>query len=407
MPPARKEMLDSVLSYSSSGENRLTELFATTLISCPKFAAALFIDVGLVPGDRFDVRTQERVAPGCVPDMVVRSLRAPAGGGPGGALDSVLWSEHKTVSGFRHEQQADYVKALGAEPCPGQLLTLTVEAEDEHAGEWERRTWQHIGELADVVGVGWGGPRWRDDALLPDAPASARILHEFVWYLEKEDFAVVRAATAEDVHVFRRFADTVDVVHELLDRAGNLMGERTEKDVCANDYWDRFWLVVAPPEGAWLSRATPFESYAEVCVAAEGGWTPEGAGAPVVGAGYTMSSELHAPLSSDSGWVERLEARGYCLEVWEGLLRCWRTRPLSEFIEAGATLTEQARELARWAREAIDELSALDPGVLDLPEMRKPRGRRGGAVADELDLDLSASPALSVEAAEGEDESPA
>src|SRR5918998_327724 len=106
MPPARRELLSAATSYTRSGENRLTEILATVLEAHDALARALFDRVGLPYGERFEVRTQERVAPGCIPDLVVRAKR------PAGGLVAQLWAEHKTVSGFRHEQREDYHRAL-------------------------------------------------------------------------------------------------------------------------------------------------------------------------------------------------------------------------------------------------------------------------------------------------------
>lgn len=105
-------------------------------------------------------------------------------------------------------------------------------------------------------------------------------------------------------------------------------------------------------------------------------WWPQGTGQPAVGAGYTFPPTLHGPLSVDADWLDRLEEAGYTLELWADWLRCWRTRPLSEFLDAGDSLDAQAKELARWGRESIEELAALDPGEVELPTAK------GGAGGD-------------------------
>jgi hypothetical protein len=92
VPEAKSELIDAATSYAHSGENRLTEVFATVLHAHDGLTAALLGAVGLPVDERFQVLTQQRVAPGCVPDLVVRSLSK------GGARTSQLWSEHKTQS---------------------------------------------------------------------------------------------------------------------------------------------------------------------------------------------------------------------------------------------------------------------------------------------------------------------
>lgn len=145
MPEARRELLDAATSHASSGESRLTEVLAAVLATHDEFASALMRKVGLPVGERFEVVTQQRVAPGCIVDMVLRSSRS------GGAPVSQLWSEHKTILGFRHEQREDYARALGARPGEGRLLTITPAHTDQAQGSWARMTWQELAELANAV----------------------------------------------------------------------------------------------------------------------------------------------------------------------------------------------------------------------------------------------------------------
>jgi hypothetical protein len=369
MPAARKELLDSARSYARSGENRLTELFATVLATHGELVGSLFERIGLPVGDRVEVRTQEQVAPGCIVDLVVRTRRA------NGALVSQLWSEHKTVSGFRHEQREDYQRALEASPGEGGLLTITVDNADDGAGAWHRLTWQQVGELIDGVGrVTADGRPWRQAALAPDAPARDRLLHELLWYLEQEGFAVSRPLLASDVDVFKGVVDTYTVLDTLLGRAADHMGDHVKGSDGADEA--SFWFHVTPPAGSWLQRLEPFETYCEVLVCVDDAWWPQGTGDPAIGAGYTIDPRLHDTLAANADWVDELEEAGYAFGDWAGYVRCWRTRPLRDLADAGTSLDAQARELASWARGSIDALTALDPGECVLPSPRKGGRRR-------------------------------
>jgi hypothetical protein len=370
MPEARRELLDAATSHASSGENRLTEVLAAVLATHDEFASALMRKVGLPVGERFEVVTQQRVAPGCIVDMVLRSSRS------GGAPVSQLWSEHKTISGFRHEQREDYARALGARPGEGRLLTITPAHTDQAQGSWARMTWQGLAELADGVGQQWGKDGWRESALAPTAPARERLLHELLWYLEMEGFAMLRPIIADDVHVFGRMIDSWTALNALMERASEHIGGLVEDsfDIAPDGDWWSFHIT--PPPDAWLERLAPHETYCEVLLADEGRWWPLGAGEPAVGAGYTLAKELHERLGSRSDWVDRLEENDYTLVVADGYVRCWQTRPLADFLDAGETLDDQARELARWARQSIEALSRLDPGDIGLSDAREQSTRR-------------------------------
>ena len=74
--------------------------------------------------------------------------------------------------------------------------------------------------------------------------------------------------------------------------------------------------------------------------------------------------------------MDRLEENDYTLVVADGYVRCWQTRPLADFLDAGETLDDQARELARWARQSIEALSRLDPGDIGLSDAREQSTRR-------------------------------
>ena len=356
MPRARPELLAAARSYERSGENRLTELFATVLSSHAGLAAALLSDVGLTAGERFDVRTQERVGEGCIPDLVVRSLAA------NGSLVAELWSEHKTVSGFRPGQCEDYVRLLGERGVAGRLLTITR----DHASpttEWEQRTWQEIGELADGVGRAWGGARWRQEAAGPQAPARERLLHEFLWYLEQEGFAVVRPVTIDDLRVLQATADAAQGMAALIATTAERLGVTDLRSIGWEKAFEAWWLhVPAPPDG-WIERAAGHERFCEVAISLSETWWPRSR-EPVVAAGYTLDRRLHGVLSAKTGWVERIEAAGYVLELAGDWTRCWTTLPLAEVLARGDTLDAQARVLAAWAQASIDGLSRLDPGAL-------------------------------------------
>jgi hypothetical protein len=369
MAEARSELLNAALSYGVGSEDRLTEVFASVLAVNGAFAAALMTDVGLPAGDNFEVLTQWRLASGRRPDMVVRSVR-------NGYRVSELWSEHKTVSGFSDLQREDYSQALAREPVEvGALLTITPDAVDSSSEHWQHRSWQAVGELAYATGFAWGDADWRNKALDGDVPSKWRLLHEFLWYLEREGYAVTQPLTSEDMLVMSRMSRTLDGVEALIRRTAVLVDSAVGDDAFYDDDNMTTWYfsVEALPGMNWLMRFAGFETWSETAVSCEGEWSPRGAGVPAVGSGYTLDAQLYSALSTNRELTERLADAGYELVLWRNYVRIWRTEPLASFLDAGPRLDDQAKALAAWVSTTYADLGALDPGELELPE---PRARR-------------------------------
>jgi hypothetical protein len=55
---------------------------------------------------------------------------------------------------------------------------------------------------------------------------------------------------------------------------------------------------------------------------------------------------------------------------------------MAEVLAEGATLDQQARALAQWAKRGLTTVGALDPGDFELPARRRRRSRRDGSEAD-------------------------
>lgn len=347
----------------------MTEVFATVLSVHDGLAKGLFEAVELPAGDRFEVLTQTRFGPRCCPDMVVRSLA------PGGRRVSQLWCEHKTVSGFHADQRETYAAALSREPGDhGALLTITGDGStDDGAGPWRHLTWQQVGELADAVGRSWGDRAWRRRALDPEAPARERLLHEFLWYLEKERHAVISPLDRDDVRTFGRFAETFAGLTALFGRAIDHLSPLPAIEQAADS--DGMWVVFAPPTGTWLERLAAVECTPELTLSADDSWLPQSTGEPAFGVGCSFPEAMHGVLSVKAEWVSALEAEGFTLAADHDYVYCYRTTALATLVDAADTLDGQARELATWARDGIGTLARLDPGELDVPTPRRDQPR--------------------------------
>ena len=215
MGRSRESLLDAASAYAFGREDRLTEVFATVLAACDELTAALFAEVDLPVGDRFQVFTQVVMTKGDRPDMVIHSLDR------SGAEVSRIISEHKVDSGFGNMQRERYLKALRALPVAGELIFIVAFAPTaREGGDWRGFTWQEIAELAEGVGRTWGGREWRQQALAPTTSAKWRLLWELLWYIEEEmGLAVTQPLNEDNVLTYKLMDDTAQAVAALVERA--------------------------------------------------------------------------------------------------------------------------------------------------------------------------------------------
>ena len=383
MPRARQELLDSALTYFDGSENRLTEIFATTLEVHEDFARAFFdrVDIDLPDDVHFQAFTQKAVAEGARPDMVVRALQ-------GQHLVAQLWSEHKIRGGgFRDMQLEDYRDILARERSQSRLVGIVAEVESGSEGpDWRMLTWQQVAELANTVGARRGaangaGRDWRTSALGPTAPARERVLHEFVRYIEEENEAVVNPLDSENLQAFKKAAETTLGLVALLDRAGQHMHPEFEPDEAGPDGAEDgsyYWQLFTTPEESWLSRieAGGFQAYPELMAASDDSWWSDSRGEPAFGVGYTLDARLYESLAADADWLARLAHASVDLDIYDDYVRVFCTKPIADVLGEGSTLDEQARALARWAKPGLTTVGELDPGDFELPSERRQRRSR-------------------------------
>src|SRR4051794_36585259 len=257
MPRSREALLHAMSPRKA--EDRLTEIFAVVLDACDELAKSLFAEVELPVGERFQVFTQVAVTKANKPDMLVHSLDR------GGTVVSRLWSEHKIDSGFGLLQRERYLESLRALPGDGELIFIVKDAPTaRESGEWRGFTWQEIAELAEGVGLAWGGRDWRREALAPTAPAKWRLLWELLWYLEEEEgLAVAQALDQDRLLAFKLMEETAAAVAALLERASqSAPGLKPSGSV--GEEPPTLWQHFEPPPGSWLDRFPEHEGFAEL-----------------------------------------------------------------------------------------------------------------------------------------------
>lgn len=353
VPKARESILDAASSHGI--EDRLTEVFASVLAIHSELASAFFAVVGLPDGDRFRVRTQEQVAPGSRPDMLVEALSR------NGAVVSRVWSEHKLQAGFQDMQRERYAEVLSTVEGPGKLVLIVRDAPTarEH-GDWRGFTWQEIGELIDRVGRDWGGSNWRRLSLEPGAPAKQRLLTELIWYLEDKELAVVNSLNADNLLAYKLTTETAHALQALLERAAQNAAPLIP-DGGGDEHYATFWEQFEIPSGSWLERFTDAQVSIELLASDRDYWSPERRDEPAFGAGFSFEAALHPSLSAHADWVARLDAAGFSCELWAHWVRVYKTMPMSDLLDAGTSLESQAESLGDWTRSAITDLNALDP----------------------------------------------
>jgi len=363
MPAAREVLLDSASTWTDGSENRLTEIFATTLLTAPDLAHELFGRLGLPRGSRYGVRTQITAARGSQPDLEIVAYAE------GGAEIARIWSEHKTISPFRERQREDYLESLVGLPGRGELLVIgpaDLKRKDADPDAWNWMTWPEIAEMANAVGEATGGPRWRRAALDSDAPARQRLLHELIWYLEKEHDAVMSPLSQDKIDTFAAAGEAIRVLAELVERAVDDLAGFEVSDEGVSDDLGSFWVLFEPRPDWWLTAsviALGGKGHGEIKISTDDDWSLERLGKPAIGAGYTIDPGFHQGLSTDTEWVGSLEASGFSFRLSDGWLRCYRTLYLDDLAGRGRTLGEQVSALSVWLADTFETLSGLPPAA--------------------------------------------
>ncbi len=126
------------------------------------------------------------------------------------------------------------------------------------------------------------------------------------------------------------------------------------------------WQHVERAPNSWLAGLPDDLGNAELLVADRDYWSPYELDEPAFAAGYSLAGKLHDELSTRREWVQRLDAVGFCCELWAEYTCIYRTLPMSSVIAFGDTLKAQAEGLGQWVAHTIKELDGLDPGDLAL-----------------------------------------
>jgi hypothetical protein len=360
VPRSASLLLEAIGRRPWGAEDRLTELLASVCESDPEFGQALLAEAGLMCDGEVEATTQLTIASGRV-DMQLLGYNK-----DGSRVR--LWSEHKTGSGYGHEQLIRYHTELVERFGEDRSALVTIVPHYDEAAEAEALnvtalTWQDIGRMAWELGKRRGGTSWSEAASHPQAAACQRILCELLSYLQERHQVTVEPLSHMDLVALAEVPDMYAGITELLERTGDFSKHDPKvKGAGEAEDFACFWKTFDLP-GFWAVEA---QGYGEVLVSSSDDWTDDRLGNPAVGSGFTLPKDLYDDLRSSSRneWHEQLRAAGFTLGIYGDWARCFRTLSFAEVIASGSILDAQARYLATWADETFEVGQALNPGPL-------------------------------------------
>jgi hypothetical protein len=360
----RPRLLTEALDFHRGDvEDRVTELFLVTLDAHRGFSRRLLAELGVEADDlSLDIQSQ---GPEFQPKLVDLTIRCR----DGDSEVAVVYFEHKYAPlgqgrkhWFSHKQAEEQRSALEEkEGAPKRLLVgIASEAAKDEWGYDRLETWAWVTELADEVG---GGEGWHEQALLADAPASARILLEFVRYMKGD---AVGALMDDDVRALGRRQLAAERVTKLLGYAAKVIDPGATGEVHEDDW--------AAPSGAWIHYVLMDAQRGSWLTALGGsrylfitdyGWNESGSsGKPVAyaGVGWEAEATTCAGLAK-SAWMEKVRAIDDHFELLGDVYGVYlvQAAPLQSLIEAHDMLSDQAEAVGDWAEQVITAVEALPP----------------------------------------------
>lgn len=349
------------------GEDRLTEILATVLQHDRRLAAWFCEQAGVeTPSDgSHEVSTQVWLDESSRPDMQIAVRHRD------GTIRRVL-SEHKTGTGFSVRQERSYTS------MHERWIGLVRRSERVPEG-YTKVSWSDVARQADriaseeLVDGKRAGARWRRRALKPEVPSRLRVLHELLSYIERSDVDVTAHSRIEHLDTLayggsRRARATVEALfHSVCAQLpGRLRGAHEPEH--REGLGDSWVLRLDDNIDSWAENYG-VTWWCDLLVAPVDDWREDGYGEPAFGAGLCFGREPRKPiqwprvLDPESDWPRELRAKGISVGETDGgwVGRCFRTLYLSEVMSRGSDLDEQAKSVADWATEAVDEIRSLTP----------------------------------------------
>jgi hypothetical protein len=366
-------LVEALYSYGGDREDRLTEVLASVLEVNSAFCRRFAKRVGLRGNPpAFTVETQFG-PPGHrrLVDLVLRGTDL------GGNVVATVFAEHKynpeaKLEGywFDPQQAARQRDALTSEPGEQVLAGVASKADLERLdGPAETRPSFDPRDAYDAV-ISWTDVKELAQRLAREeacdhtarsgvAPSSARMLAEFLAYLELEGDSM-GALGNDDLFVLGRIGLAEDRVDRLLKRATDLLpellGPISQSDELTfesdedNSTVNGYYYFAEPAEGNWLDGLRDAALFVGVDFEEEA----EEVNTPFVyaGIGWTAGREAKKRISG-SKWETAIRQAGFDPYWDKYALSVSARRPLLDISEAGKTIAQQATHLAEWAHQSI------------------------------------------------------
>jgi hypothetical protein len=343
-------------------EDRVTELFALALHTHDDFCRRLLSELGVVTdGLSLVIRTQGPEFRPRLVDLIVRCH-------DDGREIAVVYFEHKYAPPgqqhghwFHSDQASEQRAALTSmETAPlRRLIGIASKRAENIWGYDELTTWAWVTDVAEAVG---GGDGWRNAALLPRAPASQRILLEFVSYMKGDDLG---GLIPDDLDAIGRRQLAAKRVTTLLAGAAQIINQGTSAQVLED--WETpsgawiHYVLIDPAPDSWLATLPAAVTPCRYLFITDYGWNESASAADPIayaGVGWGADAEARAAIHSPD-WLPALKAVDLeLLEDGDGVY-ITRARPLRSLIKSLDLLSGQADAVAHWAQEAMTAAEAL------------------------------------------------
>jgi hypothetical protein len=366
MPPAARSLLAAALRRGEL-EDQLTVVFAAALTLHHGFAqrvSDLVFGSG-ADGDaegaevRAATRTQVMTPAGRLVDLEIALWSR-------GRVARRLWCENKVDAAFQPDQLEHYLEALQRLDARGRLVVI---APSHRRADISAAipaaccfvSWQQIGEAAILSAEAEGGPRWRRCAMDASAPASLRVLADFVDYFTSREGlnVMLEPLKTHDVLALRDYDSAEETVRALFEAAV----ERSRYRVEDRGHHRRFWKL-APNNGqraAWGGGYYEFARTNKDFVR-----RLEATGEPVFFAGIHLpqDSEMLDSSPEFEAWRAGLRRDGWTLLLEDRRLRVAKVYYLAELAVRSATFDEQCRLLSRWLDATLSAVAGEAPAAL-------------------------------------------